>query len=227
MLSVVPSEKGNGEPFRIFQVTTKTTKRQLVAKPLHSNSTAMFFFSQQITANSDLMADCCSSYNRVVKTSATLQWRANSTEFCQQLIDGLDDVSFEGGEMLSEVFLAESSRGQQLVERFLLVRFFAATARSAEQSEQAHRVCNFWTRIVLIIGEFSQHELHVDNIHDPCECCTPDPNLSWAVTGGSSPGIFLSDDLQHPSDHVTNSGLRRLGGNHSPPLFPDYFHQIP
>lgn len=42
----------------------------------------------------------------------------------------------------------------------------------------------------------------------------------------SSPGILLSDDLQHPSDHVTHGGLWGLCGSHSPPLRTDYFHQI-
>lgn len=65
----------------------------------------------------------------------------NSTQLCQQLVDGLDDVRFECGEMLSEVILAGSSRGQQLVQRFLLVCFFTATSRSAEPNranEQRH-----------------------------------------------------------------------------------------
>lgn len=57
------------------------------------------------------------------------------TQLSQQLIDGLDDIRFEGGEMLPEVFLAESSRGQQLVERFLLVGLFTATSRSAENNQ--------------------------------------------------------------------------------------------
>lgn len=56
------------------------------------------------------------------------------TQLSEQLIDGLDDVRFEGSEMLSEVLLAESSRGQQLVEGFLLVRLFTATSRSAEKN---------------------------------------------------------------------------------------------
>lgn len=54
------------------------------------------------------------------------------TQLCQQFIDGLDDVCFECGEMLPEVFLTESSGGQQLVERLLLVCFLAAASRSAE-----------------------------------------------------------------------------------------------
>lgn len=63
----------------------------------------------------------------------------NSTQLCQQLIDGLNDVHFEWGEMLSEVFLTESSRGQQLVKRFLLVCFFTATSRSDEQNRAKKR----------------------------------------------------------------------------------------
>ena len=56
------------------------------------------------------------------------------TQLSQQFIDGLDDVGFEGGEMLSEVLLAESSGGQQLVEGFLLVCLFTATSRSEGRS---------------------------------------------------------------------------------------------
>lgn len=54
------------------------------------------------------------------------------TQLCQQLINGLNDVWFEGGERLSEVLVTDSSRGQKLVEGFLLVGLFAATSRSAE-----------------------------------------------------------------------------------------------
>lgn len=58
---------------------------------------------------------------------------AKHTQLCQQLIDGLDYVCFECGEVLPEVFLTESSGGQQLVERLLLVCFLAAASRSAER----------------------------------------------------------------------------------------------
>lgn len=54
------------------------------------------------------------------------------TQLCQQLIDGLNDVGFEGGERLSEVLITDSSRCQKLVEGFLLVGLFAATSGSAE-----------------------------------------------------------------------------------------------
>lgn len=52
------------------------------------------------------------------------------TQLSQQLINSLYDVGFEGGKMLSEVLLAESSSGQQLVEGFLLVGLFTAASRS-------------------------------------------------------------------------------------------------
>lgn len=48
----------------------------------------------------------------------------------------------------------------------------------------------------------------------------------WVVGAESSPGVFLPDDLQDPSDHVPHRGLRGLSGRHSPALFSDYFHQI-
>lgn len=54
------------------------------------------------------------------------------TQLCQQFVDGLDDVCFECSKVLPEVFLTESSGGQQLVERLLLVCFLAAASRSAE-----------------------------------------------------------------------------------------------
>lgn len=54
------------------------------------------------------------------------------TQLRQQLINGLYDIGFKGGEMLSEVLLTESSWSQQLVEGLLLVCLFTATPRSTE-----------------------------------------------------------------------------------------------
>lgn len=64
--------------------------------------------------------------------------RKQHTELCQQLVDGLDDVGLERSEVLLEVFLAESSRGQQLVQGLLLVGFLAAASRAATKRASRH-----------------------------------------------------------------------------------------
>lgn len=55
------------------------------------------------------------------------------TQLCQQLVNSLYDVRLESHKMLPEVFFAESSRGQQLVQRFLLVRLLGATLKPAKE----------------------------------------------------------------------------------------------
>lgn len=89
--------------------------------------------------------------------------------------------------MLSEVLLAETSRSKQLVERFLLVCLFTATLGPEK-------------------GRMPNNDLQcVCSDLDPLPGLCSDLLLFFVPLG--PPGVLLSDDLQHTSDHVTNSGL--------------------
>lgn len=104
------------------------------------------------------------AFLRQPKTNSSLSWEEQKeiknrhTQFRQQLVDGLDDVGLECSKVLLEVLLAESSRGQQFVERLLLVGFLAAASRSAGWSAtrracrhfstdvETSPMCGFWSK---------------------------------------------------------------------------------